>query len=280
MPDELMEGPEGGAADQEVTQNQDGAETPSVTEETPRQYLEVEDPSTVWTKVKVDGQEIEVPLKEALDGYSRTSDYTTKTQALAQQRQQLERAAAIQEALDRDPQLTLQWLARQHGLDLVQPQQQAPTPPPEFDDPLERQVWETNQRLAAFEQQREQERADAQVAQAVQGLQQIGASEEDVRAVVMTAMQGQFGVEAFPTIYKSIMFDRIQAQLQARRQADATTAAEAQRRQQAAQAAGQVISTGGGAAASGLGAKPGSTDGFQSVREAALAAFEALGIPD
>src|SRR6478609_2022523 len=31
--------------------------------------------------VKVDGKEIEIPLDEALKGYSRTQDYTRKTQA-------------------------------------------------------------------------------------------------------------------------------------------------------------------------------------------------------
>jgi hypothetical protein len=36
--------------------------------------------------VKVDGEEIEVPLKEALAGYSRTQDYTRKTQKLAEER--------------------------------------------------------------------------------------------------------------------------------------------------------------------------------------------------
>jgi len=37
-------------------------------------------------KVKVDGEELEVTLEELLQGYSRTSDYTRKTTALAQER--------------------------------------------------------------------------------------------------------------------------------------------------------------------------------------------------
>jgi hypothetical protein len=42
--------------------------------------------------VKVDGKEIEIPLDEALKGYSRTQDYTRKTQQLAEERKQFESA--------------------------------------------------------------------------------------------------------------------------------------------------------------------------------------------
>lgn len=45
------------------------------------------DPNTMVT-VKVDGVEQQIPLQEALNGYMRQADYTRKSQALAQQRQQ------------------------------------------------------------------------------------------------------------------------------------------------------------------------------------------------
>lgn len=41
-------------------------------------------------KVKVDGEEVEVPEDELLKGYSRTQDYTRKTQQLAEQRKAAE----------------------------------------------------------------------------------------------------------------------------------------------------------------------------------------------
>ncbi len=41
-------------------------------------------------RVKVDNEEVEVTLDELLKGYSRTSDYTKKTQTLAEQRKQVE----------------------------------------------------------------------------------------------------------------------------------------------------------------------------------------------
>lgn len=42
--------------------------------------------------VKVDGEEVEVPYKELVDGYQRQADYTRKTQEIADQRRQLETA--------------------------------------------------------------------------------------------------------------------------------------------------------------------------------------------
>ena len=41
-------------------------------------------------KVKIDGEEVEVPEDELLKGYSRTQDYTRKTQQLAEQRKAAE----------------------------------------------------------------------------------------------------------------------------------------------------------------------------------------------
>lgn len=46
-------------------------------------------PDDYKVKVKIDGVEQEIPLAELKNGYSRQSDYTQKTQELAQQRQEL-----------------------------------------------------------------------------------------------------------------------------------------------------------------------------------------------
>ena len=47
-------------------------------------------PQPTTFKVKVDGEEVEVTLEELQKGYSRTQDYTRKTQALAEQRKAAE----------------------------------------------------------------------------------------------------------------------------------------------------------------------------------------------
>ena len=50
-------------------------------------YTEVGDK---FVKLQVDGQEVVVPVKEALAGYQRQADYTRKTQELSEQRKQME----------------------------------------------------------------------------------------------------------------------------------------------------------------------------------------------
>jgi hypothetical protein len=66
-------------------------------EETEYQEEETEEPQRF--KVKVDNEEIEVTLEELQQGYSRTKDYTKKTQALAESRKTVEaERARIDEA--------------------------------------------------------------------------------------------------------------------------------------------------------------------------------------
>lgn len=66
-------------------------------EETEYQEEETQEPQKF--KVKVDNEEIEVTLEELQQGYSRTKDYTKKTQALAETRKAVEaEKARIEEA--------------------------------------------------------------------------------------------------------------------------------------------------------------------------------------
>jgi hypothetical protein len=66
-------------------------------EETEYQEEETEEPQRF--KVKIDNEEIEVTLEELQQGYSRTKDYTKKTQALAETRKTVEaERARIEEA--------------------------------------------------------------------------------------------------------------------------------------------------------------------------------------
>jgi type II secretory pathway pseudopilin PulG len=62
-------------------------ESEEATQEEPEEPAQAEDPIH---KVKVNGEEIEVPLSELLNGYSRTEDYKAKTMALADERRQVE----------------------------------------------------------------------------------------------------------------------------------------------------------------------------------------------
>lgn len=66
---------------------------------------------------EVDGTPITVD--EARNGYLRQSDYTRKTQELAEQRKQLRNAEVLQAALQRDPQATLRALADAYGVEFA-----------------------------------------------------------------------------------------------------------------------------------------------------------------
>ncbi len=59
------------------------------------------DAAAITVPVKVDGMVKEVPLSEALGGYSRTEDYTRKTQAVAEEKKRFEAEVAIPLAEER-----------------------------------------------------------------------------------------------------------------------------------------------------------------------------------
>ena len=68
-------------------------------EETEEYEEEPEEEPTPTYRVKVGKEEVDVPLEELLKGYSRTADYTKKTQELAENRKAVEaERAKIQEA--------------------------------------------------------------------------------------------------------------------------------------------------------------------------------------
>ena len=106
----------------------------------PRQYVEIDDPDNRFERVKVAGEELEVPYSELVKGYSREADYTRKAQALAQQRQEAEYAINLQRALQANPEMTLRILAEQHGLSQQQGQPAPAEEEDDYTDPLERAI--------------------------------------------------------------------------------------------------------------------------------------------
>lgn len=96
--------------------------------------------------VTIDGEAQEVSLDELRNGYQRQSDYTRKTQELAETRKRLSSAERLANALDTDPVTTLKALNEAYQIDGMS---QA-----EWDemDPQE-------QRIAKLEQQLDEQRA-------------------------------------------------------------------------------------------------------------------------
>jgi len=252
-------------------------------DDSPKFYLDVDDVADRYVKVKVDGQDEEVPLREALSGYSRQADYTRKTQELAQQRQQAEYALAVQRALQAEPAETLRLLSRQYGVQFEQSPPATGREQPSYDDgyepspyidPIEARLNQQQQLIDQMMGQQAQRQADETLRAAIGGLQQkYQLDDGTVREVVSTALQSRMGPESFEMIYKNLAFDRAQsarAQAQAQRQAQ-----EAQRGARGA-AASQLIGNGSSANGAG-GQQPGASDGPMSLSEAFAKAEQDLG---
>lgn len=241
-------------------------------QEAPRSYLDLDDDvANRYVRVKVDGVDEEVPLREALSGYSRTADYTRKTQELSQQRQEAEYALAVQRALQSSPEETLRLLSRQYGLDQPQPQQAPSQSPYEVEDddvyisPVEKRLAQVEMQNRQINERWESERAEAHLQQAVGALKdRYQADDAIIREVVGQALQNGQGPESFDMIYKSVAFDRA---VNARRAAMEAQAANDRQRQAAGANASQLIGNGQSATRAAAG-QPDTSERNLSISEA------------
>jgi hypothetical protein len=96
----MMEPQEPQGQPEEPTQEYEAEEAEYEAEEAEASEESYEEPQqTPKYRVKVDNEEMEVDVDELIKGYSRTSDYTKKTQALAEQRKAIEaEKAKVQDA--------------------------------------------------------------------------------------------------------------------------------------------------------------------------------------
>jgi len=252
-----------------------------------REYLDPSEYADRYVPVKVGGETLEVPLREALDGYSRTADYTRKTQELATQRQQAEYALTLQRALETQPEETLRLLARRAGIEFGQ----SPPPTmgreqpsyddgldeePAYTDPVQKRLDEQQQVISQLMQQREYEQADRVLRSAISGLQsRYNADQPTVRQVIQTALQANMGPESFDMIYKNLAFDRAH---QARQQAQQTRQAQEEQRRAAGERASQLVGSEPSANGAG-GPMPGPAEGRMSLSEAYEASLREHGGP-
>lgn len=242
-------------------------------------YLDLDDAAyDRHVRVKVDGEEVSVPLREALQGYSRTQDYTQKTQALAEQRKQAEEALVLHQAMQAAPGLAVQILANRAGvsveefLGMTPAQQQAAAAEPEYDDPLERALAVERQRVNTLEQRLAQQEADRILMDQVNGLKQrFQIDDNQVKEVVAQAFQLGLPPQMLPMVYQSMAFQRMQVQQQARDQFNGQQNLETQQRQAAAAAAAQMVSQGTGAVGT---TTDRDSDGRMSLMDAINAAME------
>jgi hypothetical protein len=219
------------------------------------ELLPVDEFGDKYVAVQVNGEEVRVPLKEALSGYQRQADYTRKTQELGEQRRQVQFGAALQEALQNDPKGTLELLKQHYGLD-----QTALTPEEEeLQDPVERQYRQLEQRVQAFEHQKAADELERTVASLQSKYEDFDANEVVNRALAL----GSTDLEA---VYKQISFDKVYEDAKAIRQIRSKAAEEQTRITSAKRQAG-LVSGASTSTSADVSAKP-----ITSLREAFEAA--------
>lgn len=208
------------------------------------ELLPVDEYGDKYVSVSVGGEEVQVPLKEALSGYQRQADYTRKTQELSEQRKQVQYGVALQEALQNDPNGTLALLSQHYGV-AQQPSEEEEL----YMDPVEKQYRQLDQRLAAFEQQK----AMDQLEKTVQSLQTRYGSDFDANEVVAKALA--IGSSDLEAVYKQVAFDRLYEDASAVRHLREKKAQEQTQVTQAKRQA-SVVSSGSSASSADVSAKP------------------------
>lgn len=231
--------------------------------------LNIDEFADHYVTVKVDGEDVRVPLSEAVAGYSRQADYTRKTQELAEQRQQLQWASAIQAALENNPAQTIDLLANHYGISRAEAKEMADDWSVDSDtwnDPVETKMTELDKRIRAFEEQQ----AYAKLERDVQALQTKYGDDFNPQEVVAAAIaQGSSNLEA---VYKQIAFDRVAAKAEAATKLAVDKTAQQEKVIEAKRNAG-VVSSGSSAKAAKDEAGP-----IRSVSDAWAAAKKQYGV--
>jgi len=166
---------------EEVETESETPEAEFTEQEEQEEVTEQESPSDKYYPIKLDGEDMEITLDEALQGYQRQSDYTKKTQALANDKKQVE---ADKEALSRQRDHYKQTVDK-----LVSERQTQSTEEPDWDqlyeaDPLQwmkqKEEFRTNKERS-LELQQEQFRLQQEQQQEQQSqMQQFITQQHDV----------------------------------------------------------------------------------------------------
>ena len=183
LEEEVPEEAEVEAEDTEI--EAESEEVEAVEEES--EEAEQEPDGTEYHRVKLDGTDFEVTLDEALAGYQRQQDYTKKTQALAEEKKQVQ---AEQEAAKQDR------LRYQQNLEhLVQQQQSQQPVEPDWDQLYEADPLEWMKQKENFRSQKEQ---NLELQQQHFQMQQQQQQEQQEQMKVHLSQQHQTLMDAIP----------------------------------------------------------------------------------
>lgn len=167
--------------------------------------------------VKVDGEERNVTLKEARDGYQRQEDYTRKTQELAERQREIDAYNQLNAAFAADPEGTLRALAQQAGVNLFEAPGDSESS--EELDPSEARLRQLEEWHRGEEQRRNRELVDS----TFQSLHDKFGDAVDDEALARYAVERNYSIDQLEDAFKAMTYDKAIEQ--------ARSAAEAERAQ-------------------------------------------------
>lgn len=250
----------------------DGGQVDTGVTEEPAEDLPVLDVGEVsdhLVTVKVDGEELRVPLREALSGYQRQADYTRKTQSLAERERELEYYETLSRALEQDFDTTVNILRQRYGH--VEADRMVAQAQDDYgrwdDDPWGSDPWQSDpgdDRIARIEQQlshmrEQQELQEAQkvISSTLQGLQGKYGESFNPQEVVRAALdRGITDPNLFEMVYRDLAYDKLLARQQAARSAAEKRQAENAARRSAAVDASSSLHSGNGVSPEGVAQAP------------------------
>lgn len=186
--------------------------------------------------VQVNGETFQVPIAELRNGYMRQSDYTRKTQALAREADTVRWAHELQSAFQQDAEGTLQYLARQLGVKLGEPEEEFVDPEvkPIVDElrQTQRELDELRRRTEQFDQERLNQEVRAELESMRSRYQDF-----DPRVVLPIAIETGLDMEKAYKLWKA---DRLEADQETAEAAKRKAEQVANRRDKARKAASKV----------------------------------------
>lgn len=248
-----------------------------------REYVDISELDGKYVKIKVDGEETDVPVTELPQGYQRQADYTRKTQEVAEQREQLAFWGQVDQAMKVNPSETLNYLASQYGTQVAsQAVDRAETvaddwgfeaeQPQQVVDPRVDQLGEQLSPVVEFVQQ---QMAARELENVVRDLSTKYGEEFDPTEVIREADNRQvYDPHQLESVFRDMAFEKYRAAAAATTTHTSQQQAAETARRQAAAAQGHVVGNAPSASGSVQAVTPEPV--FNTPAEAALAALREL----
>lgn len=240
-------------------------------------YIDLDVYGNQLVKVKVDGEEFDVPLAELRNGYQRQADYTRGKQEIAGW-------LGFQQLAQQNPELAVSLLAQQLGVQLPTAPQGGQVVEDDdedwgYEDPYDAKLNELRSEIAPIIEQVRIEQAEKHLNAVVAGLEQkyshLGFDRNELLQAAYE--RGVYDPDQLESVFRDLKFEEAIARAAAVGDHQQAQQLQAQQRQEAATQAARVI-TAEGSAGGAAAAAPAAPSRPMTIQEAAIAALAEQGI--